>query len=141
MVFQAGIAEFVPSHEVVGALALGNTIGQTAAAIALMIVTRRIRGDEAMHGVVRTAFASLAAGVAASGVGIALSVALPDRHKLIDFGVGVVAASGAVIAFGLVALLLDGGELRTMLARVRQVVRERRSRRLPPGRLPPESAA
>ena len=128
MAAQVVLAELVPPHEVVGALALGNTIGETAAAIPLVIVTRRIRGRESVQGVLRAMFASLAAGVAASAVGVALSVMLPDTHKLIDFGVGLVAAVGAVIAFGLVALVLDGGDMRTVLARAQQAVRLRLSR-------------
>jgi putative peptidoglycan lipid II flippase len=129
MVAQVVLVFLVKPHEVVGALALGSTIGQTAAAIPLVIVTRRIRGHESVQGVVRATFASLAAGLVAAVVGIGLSIVLPHSHKLIDFGVGVVAATGAIIAFGLVALVLDGGDLRAVLARIQQVVRLRVSRR------------
>jgi putative peptidoglycan lipid II flippase len=128
MVAQVALAELVPPREVVGALALGNTIGETAAAIPLVLVTRRIRGRESVQGVGRAMFASLAAGIVGSAVGIAMSVALPTSHKLIDFGVGVAAATAAVIAFGVVAMILDGGDLRAVMARVRQVVRLRLSR-------------
>jgi putative peptidoglycan lipid II flippase len=128
MVAQVVLVFLVPAHEVVGALALGSTIGQTAAAIPLVFVTRRIRGHEAVQGVVRATFAALAAGLVAAGVGIGLAVVLPDSHKLIDFAVGVVAATGAIIAFGLVALVLDGGDTRVALARVQQMIRLRLSR-------------
>ena len=42
------LAELVPSRLVVAALALGNTIGQTAVAIPMIIVTRRICGRGAV---------------------------------------------------------------------------------------------
>jgi putative peptidoglycan lipid II flippase len=127
-VAQVVLAELVPPHEVVGALALGSTIGNTAAAIPLVIVTRRIRGHQAMQGVIRATLAAVAAGIVGSAAGIGVSIALPASHKLVDFGVGVVAATAAMIAFGLVALVLDGGDLRAVLIRARQAVRGRRSR-------------
>jgi putative peptidoglycan lipid II flippase len=115
------LTELMPARLAVAALALGNTIGQTAAAIPLMIVTRRIRGKAALHGVGRAALAGVAAAAAGAVAGLGASIALPTSHKLPAAGTGVLAAGCAVIAFGVVAFLLDSGDLRTVLARLRQV--------------------
>jgi len=121
------LAEIVPARLVVAALALGNTIGQTLVAIPLVIFTRRICGKAAVQGVGRAALAGLAAGVAGAAVGVAFSMAVPMDHKLEAFGLAVPAACGAIIAFGVVAYLLDDGDLRAVLARVRRVARLRSS--------------
>ena len=42
-----------------------------------------------------------------AAVGVAVSLAAPVSHKLLAAGVAVLAAGGAVIAFGVVAYLLD----------------------------------
>lgn len=120
MAAMAILAELVPAHLVVAALALGMTIGQTAAAIPLVIVTRRIRGAAAVHGVGRAALAGLAAAAAGGMAGAAVSNALPVSHKLLAAGVGVLAASCALIAFTVVAFLLDDGDLRAIWARLQQ---------------------
>jgi putative peptidoglycan lipid II flippase len=117
------LAGFAPAHLVVAALALATTIGQTVAAIPLVIVTRRICGKAAVEGVTRAALAGLAAAAVGAAVGVAISVAAPTGSKLLAAGVSVVAAGCAVIAFGAVAYLLDGGDLRTVLGRVRQAAR------------------
>jgi putative peptidoglycan lipid II flippase len=119
------LAGFAPAHLVVAALALATTIGQTVAAIPLVIVTRRICGKAAVEGVTRAALAGLAAAAVGAAVGVAISVAAPTGSKLLAAGVSVVAAGCAVIAFGAVAYLLDGGDLRTVLGRVRQAARAR----------------
>jgi putative peptidoglycan lipid II flippase len=115
------LTELMPARLAVAALALGNTIGQTAAAIPLVIVTRRIRGKAALHRVGRAALAGVAAAAAGAVAGLGASIALPTSHKLPAAGIGVLAAGCAVIAFGVVAFLLDSGDLRAVLARLRQV--------------------
>jgi putative peptidoglycan lipid II flippase len=120
------LAELVPARLVVAALALGFTVGQTVVAIPMIIVTRRICGPAAVHGVWRAAAASLIAGVAGAVVGAAVTLALPLHHKLLDAGVAALGAAGAVIAFGVVAYLLDSDDLKTVLARLRRLVRSRR---------------
>jgi hypothetical protein len=67
--------------------------------------------------------AALAAGVAGAVVGVAFSMAVPMQHKLEDFALAVPAACCAIIAFGVVAYLLDDGDLRAVLARMRRVAR------------------
>jgi putative peptidoglycan lipid II flippase len=123
MLAQVVLTELMPARLAVAALALANTIGQTAAAIPLVIVTRRIRGKAALHGVGHAALAGIAAAVAGAVTGLGASVVLPTGHKLLAAGVGVLAASCAVIVFGIVGFLLDSGDLRAVLARLRQVAR------------------
>jgi len=117
------LAGLAPPHLVVAALALATTIGQTVVAIPLVMVTRRICGKAAVEGVTRAALAGLAAAAVGTAVGVAVSMAAPTGSKLLAAGVSVVAAGCAVIAFGAVAYLLDGGDLRTVLGRVRQAAR------------------
>jgi putative peptidoglycan lipid II flippase len=117
------LAELAPPRLVVAALALGNTVGQTAAAIPLVFITRRICGKAAVQGAGHAALAGLAAGAAGAAAGVAVSLAVPVHHKLEAFALGVAAAAGAVIAFGIVAYLLDDGDLRAVLAWVRRVVK------------------
>ncbi len=59
-------------------------------------------------------------------VGAAVTLALPVNHKLLDAGVATLGAAGAILAFGVVAFLLDPGDLKTVLARLPRLVRSRR---------------
>jgi putative peptidoglycan lipid II flippase len=110
------LAELAPPRLVVAALSLGNTIGQTVVAVPLVLVTRKICGPAAVQGVGRAALAGLVAGAAGSAAGVAISLAIPERHKLAAFGLAFPAAGGAIIAFGIAAFLLDDGDLRAVLA-------------------------
>jgi putative peptidoglycan lipid II flippase len=123
--FEVLLAELASAHLVVAALALGNTIGQTVIAVPLVIATRRIRGRVAVAGVSHANWSGLAAGAVAGGVGAALCMAVPASGKLATVGVAVVAASGAVIAFGTVAYVLDRGDLKAVVARLRRTARSR----------------
>jgi putative peptidoglycan lipid II flippase len=126
MVVDVGLVELAPPHLVVAALALGNTIGQTLVAIPFVIVTRRIRGKTAVHGVGHTVFAGSAAAAVGATVGMAVSVAIPVSHKLMAACVAILAASCAVIAFGAVAYVLDRGDLHAALAQLRRIAWLRR---------------
>jgi hypothetical protein len=88
-------------------------------------VTRRIRGPEAVRGTGRAALGGLVAAAAAAAVGVAVSLALPVSHKLLAAGVAILAAVCAAVAFGLVAYLLNDGDLRAVASRLRQVTRAR----------------
>jgi putative peptidoglycan lipid II flippase len=116
------LAELAPAHLVVAALALGTSIGQIAAAIPLVIITRRIRSRAAVHGIGRATLAGLAAAVAGATAGAAVSNALHVSHRLLDAGVGAAAACCAMIAFAVVAFLLDDGDLRAALVRLQALV-------------------
>jgi putative peptidoglycan lipid II flippase len=115
------LGELVPSRLVVGALALGNTIGPTVVAIPMVILTRRICGKAAVQGAGHAALAGLLAGAAGAAVGAAISVAVPMHHKLEAFALAVPAAAGAIVAFGTVAYVLDDGDLKAVLAWARRV--------------------
>jgi putative peptidoglycan lipid II flippase len=114
------LTEFAPARLVVAALALGNTIGQVVVAVPLVLVVRRIRGRASVQGTAHAALAGLAAAAAAAAAGVAVGLALPASHKLVAAGVAVLAASAAVIVYGVVIYLLDDGDLRAGLARLRQ---------------------
>jgi len=128
MAAQAVLAEIVPADLVVGALGLGYSLGQIAAAIPLVIITRRIRGGAAIQGVGRATVAGLIAASVGAAVGFAIAVELPASHKLLDAGVGVLAASAAIVAFGLVAFLTDDGDLRAIAGKVFGMLKMRWSR-------------
>jgi putative peptidoglycan lipid II flippase len=115
------LAELAPARLVVAALALGNTIGQTVVAVPLMLVTRRICGRAAVEGTGHAMLAGLAAGVAGAAVGVAVSLAGSGGGKLLAAGVAVVAAVCAMAVFGVVAFLLDRGDLRSLVRRLRRV--------------------
>jgi putative peptidoglycan lipid II flippase len=119
------LVQLVPARLVVAALALGTTIGQTVVAVPLVIVTRRICGKAAVQGVGRAALAGVAACAAGAAVGVAISVAVPIHHKLEAIALALPAAGAAIIAFGVVAYLLDDGDLRAVLSWVRRVARWR----------------
>jgi putative flippase GtrA len=110
---------------VVAALALGTTIGQTVVAIPLVFATRKICGPAAVQGTWHAALAGLAACAAGSAVGVAVSLAVPLHHKLMAVALAVPAAGGAIVAFGVVAYILDDGDLKVVLARVRRAIRLR----------------
>ena len=119
------LVPLVPARLVVAALALGTTIGQTVVAIPLVFVTRKICGPAAVQGAWHAALAGLAACAAGSAVGVAISLAVPLHHKLVAAALAVPAAGGAIIAFGVVAYILDDGDLKAVLAWVRRAVRLR----------------
>jgi putative peptidoglycan lipid II flippase len=120
------LVQLVPARLVVAALTLGITLGQTVVAIPLVILTRRICGQAAVQGVSHAALAGLAACAAGAAAGLAVSVAVPVHHKLEAFALAVPAAGCAVIAFGVVAYLLDDGDLRAILNWVRRAARPSR---------------
>ena len=119
------LVPLVPARLVVAALALGTTIGQTVVAIPLVFVTRKICGPAAVQGARHAALAGLAACAAGAAVGVAVSLAVPLHHKLVAAALAVLAAGGAIIAFGVVAYILDDGDLKAVLAWVRRAVRPR----------------
>jgi putative peptidoglycan lipid II flippase len=118
LVAEVILVEIVPPRLVVGALDLGITIGQLVVAVPLVIVTRRIRGTAVLHGLGHAALAGLAAAAAAIVVGVGISLLLPVTHKLVAGGVAVLAATCATLAFGVVAYVLDDGDLKAILARL-----------------------
>jgi putative peptidoglycan lipid II flippase len=107
---------------VVAVLALGNTIGLTAAGIALVVAVRRYRGPAALRGTMRAAVSGLVAATAGAGAGAGVAAALPTTGRTDDVLAALLAAVCATAAFAVVAYVLDGGELRAALTRVRRAV-------------------
>ena len=121
------LVQLVPASLVVVMLALATTIGQTVVAIPMVFVTRWICGPAAVHGAGRATLAGLAACAAGAVVGVAVSLAVPLHHKLLAAALAVPAAVLAIIAFGVVAYLLDDGDLKVVLAWVRRGMARLRS--------------
>ena len=94
-------------RQLVAALALGTTIGQTAMAIPLYILTRGIRGPAAVRGVGRTTLTGLAAAVAGAGAGAGIGAALPLTGRAEAGGVAVLGAGVAAGVFCALGYLLD----------------------------------
>ena len=109
---------------VVAALGLGNTIGFTLSAVALVLAVRQVRGLAALRATARATAAGLAAGLAGGAVGAAVGVAVTHgRHPppiVLDGVAAGLAAACAAAVFAIVAYMLDGGELRAAVARVRR---------------------
>jgi putative peptidoglycan lipid II flippase len=116
------LVALAPGRWVVAMLALGNTIGLTVAGLALVVAVRRLHGPGALAGVGRAAAAGLAAAIAGAIAGTGVVAALRTTEPGLAALVAVVAGGCGLAAFTGVALLLDGGDLRAALARVRQAM-------------------
>jgi putative peptidoglycan lipid II flippase len=111
---------FVPASTVVWVLGLANTAGMTVSGIALVIAVAKARGAAALAGCWRALGAGFAGAVAGTAVGLAITVGLHVDGHWVNAGVACVAGTGAGLAFLLVVALLDGNDLRGVLARVRR---------------------
>jgi putative peptidoglycan lipid II flippase len=112
----------VPDWWVVPVLGLGNTIGLTVGGLALLGAVGRARGRAALRGTARAALAGLAGAVAGAAAGAALSSAVPARGFIPNAGVTLLACGCVTLVFGGAALALDGGNLRAVLARGRDML-------------------
>ena len=115
------LVALAPGPWVVAMLALGNTIGLTVSGLALLAAVRRIRGPGALAGTGRAAVSGLAAATAGAAAGAGVAAALrasPAAEALI----AVLAAVCALAAFAIVAYVLDGGDLRAAVTRIRRSV-------------------
>jgi putative peptidoglycan lipid II flippase len=121
------LVQLFPARLVVAVLALGITIGQTAVAIPLVFVTRRICGPAAVQGTHHAALAGLVACAVGAAVGVAVSLAVPLHHKLVAIAVAFPAVACAIIAFGVVAYFLDDGDLKVVLGWLRWAIAKARS--------------
>jgi putative peptidoglycan lipid II flippase len=105
---------------VVPVLGLGNTIGLVIGAAALALAVARARGRAALRGTPRAAVTGLAGGLAGAGAGAAVSAAVPVSGFLLNAVIAAVACTAAVIVFTVVSMLLDGGDTRAVLSRLRR---------------------
>ena len=111
-----------PARWVVGMLALGSSIGLTVAGVALVVAVRSALGPAALAGAGRAALAGLAAAVAGGGAGAGVAAVVPITGPVAAALAAALAAGCAVAVFALVAYVLDGGELRAVVTRVRQAL-------------------
>ena len=105
---------------VVPVLGLANTIGMTAAGVLLLAAVGRARGAPALTGVWRAIGAGLAGAAAGAAVGLAVAAVLPVSGHWLNAGLAVLAAVCATAVFGAVVALLDGGDLRSAVSRLRR---------------------
>jgi putative peptidoglycan lipid II flippase len=110
----------VPARSVVPVLGLANTVGMTASGIALLVAVGRARGGAALHGSWRAIGAGLAGAIAGAAVGLGLTAAVPVTGHWLNAGLAAGAGLGVLAVFGAVVALLDGGDLRNMMARGRR---------------------
>jgi putative peptidoglycan lipid II flippase len=115
----------VPPRWVVPVLAVGNTVGLTIAGLALLVAVRAVRGPAALHGAGRAAAAGLAGAVTGAAAGALVSAALPVAGFARSAAVSVLACLAAAVAFAVVAMILDGGDLRALIGRVRARIARR----------------
>ncbi len=114
------VVPLVPASSVVPVLGLVNSVGMTASGIALLVAVARTRGAPALAGCGRALGAGLAGAVAGAGLGLAVAVAVPVSGHWLNAAVAVAAAVCVLGAFGGMVALLDGGDLRSVIARIRR---------------------
>ena len=107
----------VPTRWVVPVLGLGNTIGLTCAGIALLAAVRGVRGTAALAGSARAAGAGLAGALAGGAAGALVSARCHVAGFVPNAAVALLACLCAAALFGVAALVLDGGDLRALVAR------------------------
>ncbi len=113
----------VRASAVVPVLGLANTVGMTASGIALIVAVRSARGEAALRGAWRALGAGLAGAVAAAAAGFGLTELLQPAGHWRNAGAAALAGLCALVVFGAVVALLDGGDLRSVLARIRRRLR------------------
>ncbi len=113
------LVALAPGPWVVGMLALGNTIGLTAAGLALAVAVRRTRGMAALAGSRRVAVSGLIADLAGAAAGGGAAAALRPSGPVADALTAVLAALLAAAVFAAVAYVLDKAEVRAVAARIR----------------------
>ena len=116
------LVTLAPAPAAVAMLALGNTIGLTAAGLALLIAVRRDCGPAALAGAGRRSAFWPGRGDRWRRAGAAAAAAFPVAGPAAEALIALLALLVALVAFAGVALVLDGGELRAAAAKVWRVV-------------------
>jgi putative peptidoglycan lipid II flippase len=118
------LVSLAPGRLAVPMLALGNTIGLTAAGLALAVAVRRAPGRATLVGVGRVALSGLCSaavgGAAGVGTGAALIATVPSAGPVADALIAVLSVGCAAVVFAAVAYLPADGELRALVARARR---------------------
>jgi putative peptidoglycan lipid II flippase len=113
------IVPLVSRSWVVPALGLGNTIGLSVAGAVLLAAVRQARGRAALRGVPRAGAAGLAGAVAGVAAGAGLSAALRVHGFLPNVAVVLLACTCVALAFAVVVIAVDGGDIRSLLSAAR----------------------
>jgi len=112
------IVPFVPRSAVVPWLGAATTLGLTASGVALLILVRRFRGQDALHGCARAALAGLAGALAGAAAGLGVSAGLRVTGFLPNVGVTLLASAAVLVAFLAVVAVADGGDMRAVARKV-----------------------
>jgi putative peptidoglycan lipid II flippase len=112
------IVPFVPRSAVVPWLGAGTAIGLTGSGVALLILVRRFRGADALHGWARAALAGLAGAVAGTAAGLGVGSGIRVTGFLPNVAVTALASAAVLAAFLAVVAAADGGDLRSVLRKV-----------------------
>jgi putative peptidoglycan lipid II flippase len=113
------IVPFVGRSSVVPWLGAGTSIGLTGAGVALLILVRRACGPDALRGGARAAVAGLAGAVAGTAAGLAVALGIPVAGFLPNVASTILTSAAVLVAFLAVVALVDGGDLRAVLRRVK----------------------
>ncbi len=116
------VVPLVPARAVVPVFGLANTVGMTASGVALLIAVHRSRGAAALDGCGRAIAAGLAGAVAGAAIGLVLTTAVRASGHWLNAGLALAAGISVLISFCIVVVALDGGDLRSLLARLRRRV-------------------
>ena len=138
------IVPFVPRSAVVPWLGAGTAIGLTGSGVALLILVRRFRGQDALRGCARAVLAGLAGALAGAAAGLGVSAGLRTTGFLPNVAVTLLASGAVLVAFLAVVAVADGGDLRAALRSARPGGRPPWTPRIraasPPPRNPPGRA-
>jgi putative peptidoglycan lipid II flippase len=110
----------VRAGSVVPVLGLANTVGMTASGVLLLVAVGRARGGAALAGVGRALGAGLAGAAAGAAVGFGATALVPVTGHWLNAGLALLAGLCATAVFGAVVALLDGGDLRGAVSRLRR---------------------
>jgi putative peptidoglycan lipid II flippase len=119
------LVTLAPAHLVVAALALGSSIGQTAAALPVVLATRRMRGPAALQGAGRAGLAGLAAGAVGAVCGGAVSVVIGAEGKMLAVVSAAAACGLAIAVFAVVGYVLDKPDAEAVVSKARELIRQR----------------
>ncbi|MEU7000703.1 lipid II flippase MurJ [Nonomuraea sp. NPDC046570] len=118
MVCQPFFALLAPeTRYVVGALALGSTVGMTAGGIMIVMAVRRVAGPGALAGFRRAAMAAVVGGVAGFGAGMAVVLPLAEASRVLSVAVALGSGAVAAAVFMGVAYVIDKRDATAVLAR------------------------
>jgi putative peptidoglycan lipid II flippase len=112
-----------PPRMAVEALAVSSSVGFIVVTVPTVLATKRLRGPAAVARLGHATLAGIAAAAAAGAVGLAVTLLLPTGGNVTEVGSGLIAGLLAILVFGVVAYVLDKGDTRVALLRLRRFTR------------------